>query len=137
MKPSIGLCLLAYAPHLVEEHATRMHDDPLIVFALRPLSHLTQREAAYMVFQVMMLLALGMTYLWSLGGRARDAVLFAVALALLGESHHVARALASLEYNSGLVTSLPMPFIGALVLRSLFVRRRALAVTGDLFAKEH
>ena len=85
----LGLCLLVYAPHLVEE-------------------------------AFMLALALGMTFLVSLGGRARVSVMAALAFALVCESHHAVRALATLQYDSGLVTSLPMPIVGVLLMRKVF-----------------
>ncbi|MEA2747794.1 MAG: hypothetical protein QOI41_1937, partial [Myxococcales bacterium] len=87
----------------------------LIVAAFQPLSGLSARHATYLVFQIMLAVALGMTLLYTLGGRARLAVMGSLALALLAESHHAIRALASPHYDSGLVTSLPMPVAGALL----------------------
>ena len=63
----LGLCLAVYAPHLLEEALTRMYDDPLIVYAFEPLSHLSTRHSTYLVFQMMLAVALGMTFLFSLG----------------------------------------------------------------------
>ena len=120
------LCLLVYAPHLVEEHVTRMCDDPILVRALGGLASMPARQAAYLVFQVMLAVALGMTYLFSRGGRSRDAVMIALGVALLAESHHLARWLVTREYNPGLLTALPMPFAGAWVLRAVFSRSPAL-----------
>lgn len=113
-------CLVMYAPHLLEEALTHMHDDRLIVAAFEPLSGLSARHAAYLVFQVMLAASLVMTFLVALGGRARLAVMGILAFALLAESHHVIRALCTLRYDSGLVTSLPMPVAGALLARTLF-----------------
>jgi hypothetical protein len=122
MSRLLALCLGVYLPHLLEEALTRMYDDPIIVAAFGPLSQLPARQAAYLVFQVMLVLALAMLTLASLGGRWRDMVLLGLALALLGESHHVVRWIASHQYNSGLVTALPMPVAGALILRGVFRR---------------
>jgi hypothetical protein len=113
------LCLLVYVPHMIEEYATGMYDDPLVVLAFTPLAHLAPRQATYLVFQVMMGVALGMSYLVSRGGRGRDLVIGGLALALIGEGHHVLRFAASQGYNPGLVTSLPMPVLGGLLLRAL------------------
>ena len=115
----LGLGAALYVPHLIEEAMTGMHDDPLIVAAWAPLSNLSPRHAAYLVFQVTFALALGATYL-VLGGRnGRLIVLSILAFALLAEAHHVVRALLSLRYNSGLFTSLPLPVAGALLGRAL------------------
>jgi hypothetical protein len=116
----LGLCVAVYAPHLLEEHVMEMHDDPMLVSAFdRAFAGVPAREASYLVFQLMMIVALVAAYLSSLGGRARDAVLAALALALLAESHHVIRALATLHYNAGALTSLPMPILGAAIALSL------------------
>jgi hypothetical protein len=120
MRRWLGLCLAAYAPHLLEEALTRMHDDPLIVAAFEPLSHLSPRHATYLVFQIMFTLLLSATLVFSLGGRPQRVLMALIAFAMLSEAHHVIRALASFQYNSGLVTSLPMPVVGALVLRRVF-----------------
>jgi hypothetical protein len=111
--------LLVYVPHLVEEHVTRMCDDPLIVAAFRPLEDLPARRSSYLVFQAMLLAALTMTWLFSLGGRWRAVVMGALGLALLAEAHHLIRAATTFHYNSGLATALPMPIVGALILRAL------------------
>jgi hypothetical protein len=119
----LGLCLLAYAPHLLEEHLTGMHDDPLIVLAFdHAMAGLPAREAAYLVFQLMMIVMLTAAYLVGLGGRWRDAVMTVLALSLLAESHHLVRALTTLEYNAGALTSLPMPVLGAAILWTLLRR---------------
>ena len=79
------------------------------------------------------ILALAMTVLFSLGGRGRDAVMITIAVALLSESHHVLRWLLSHEYNSGLLTSLPMPLLGAYILRSVFhATTRTTSLQGEL-----
>jgi Protein of unknown function with HXXEE motif len=113
------LVTLVYTPHLLEEALTAMHDDPLIVAAYAPLSHLSARHASYLVFQVMLAMSLGIAVLVTLGHRGRAVVLATLAFSLLCESHHAVRALVSLTYNPGLVTSLPMPFVGAYVARQL------------------
>ena len=115
----LGLCLVLYAPHLVEEAFTRMYDDRLIVTAFEPFAQLSARHATYLVFQIMMAVALGMTFFFSLGGRPRQSVMAVLAFALICESHHVVRALFTLQYDSGLVTSLPMPVVGALLMRKV------------------
>ena len=112
----LALLLLVYAPHLLEEALTGMHDDPLIVAAFAPLALLSSRHAAYLVFQIMLAFSLGMALLVSVGERARPFLLAGLALALLCESHHVLRSLVSHAYNPGLVTSLPMPIVGIVVL---------------------
>jgi hypothetical protein len=123
MNRLMQLCLGLYLPHLLEEGFTRMYDDPLIVFALRPLSSFSPRQAAYLVFQLMLGTSLAMTYLYGLGGRSRDAVMVVLSLTLLCESHHVLRWLASQQYNPGLLTSLPMPVLGAFILKAVFDSR--------------
>jgi Protein of unknown function with HXXEE motif len=127
MNRLMQLCLGLYVPHLLEEGFTRMYDDPLIVFALAPLSGFSPRQAAYLIFQLMLGVSLSMTYLYGLGGRFRDAVMVVLSLALLGESHHALRWLASHQYNPGLLTSLPMPVLGAFILRAVFDSRTAVA----------
>jgi hypothetical protein len=117
------LTLGVYAPHLIEEHLARMCDDPIIVAAFSVLSPMAPRQATYFVFQVMLVVALGMTSLFSLGGRWQQAVMVALAFSLLAESHHLLRWLATREYNPGLLTSLPMPVVGALILRAVFGER--------------
>jgi hypothetical protein len=111
--------LCVYAPHLVEEHLTRIDDEPWMARALGVFAGASPEHAAYVVFQVMLVVALAMTVAWSLGGRARRAVMFALGVALLAEAHHLVRFLASLRYNSGLLTALPMPLVGAAILSSL------------------
>ena len=123
MKTWMLACLVAYAPHLLEEHLTGMWNDAVIVTAFEPLSAMPARQAAYLLFQAMLALSLGMTFLVSLGGKWRDVVMVGLAAALVAEAHHVVRALATHEYNSGLVTSLPMPVVGAAILWRLFRRR--------------
>ncbi len=116
------LGILAYAPHLLEEHLTGMWNDPLIVLAFAPLEDLPARQAAYLIFQVMLGLSLLMTYVFSQGDGGRRLILGGLALSLLCESHHVLRALATEAYNPGLLTVLPMPLLGAWILHQLFLR---------------
>lgn len=121
----LGLTFVVYLPHLVEEHFTKMYDDPILVSLFLPFASQSARQSAYLVFQAMLAVALAMTFLFSLGGRAREAVMVGLALALVAESHHVARWVVSHSYNSGLVTSFPMPVLGLLVLRAVFRDARA------------
>lgn len=111
------LVLAVYAPHLLEEALTGMSDDPIIVAAYAPLASLSARHAAYIVFQLMLVLSLVMTLLASLGHRAHWVLQGGLAVALLGESHHILRALVAHTYNSGLVTALPMLIVGVLLAR--------------------
>jgi hypothetical protein len=129
MQRALLMCLLVYAPHLVEEHVAGMWNDPVIVAGLAAVSGMPARQAAYLVFQIMLGLGLLTTYAWGLGDRSRRLVLAALAVALLAEAHHIVRALADHHYNAGLVTSLPMPFAGALVLYGLFQRPRSAAAS--------
>jgi len=116
------LAIVVYAPHLLEEHLTGMWNDPLIVQAFAPLAALPARESAYLLFQVMLGLALLMTYAFSRGDMGRRIVLAPLAIALLCESHHLVRALTTHSYNSGLATALPMPLLGGWMLWRLAVR---------------
>jgi hypothetical protein len=118
----LAIATLLYLPHLAEEAMTGMHDDPIIALALAPLLTLAPRHAVYLMFQGMLLVTLTTTLMFARGGLTRLFVVGAVGLALLGESHHLCRALFTLRYNPGLVTSLPMPLFGAHLLR---VVRRA------------
>lgn len=111
--------LVVYAPHLLEEHLTGMWNDPLIARAFEPLAALPAREAAYAMFQAMLVLALVMTYAFSRGGLARRAVLASLGIALVCEAHHLVRAAMTLSYNSGLLTALPMPLLGGWLLWKL------------------
>ncbi|MEO7111791.1 MAG: hypothetical protein ABI183_15220 [Polyangiaceae bacterium] len=116
--------ICVYAPHLLEEHVTHMADDPLIVFALSTLENVPARHASYAVFQIMMMLALTMTLLFSLGGAPRKIVMGLLAFSLLAESHHLVRFLISPHYNSGLLTALPMPVVGILIFQKLFAKEK-------------
>lgn len=117
----LGLALLVYAPHLLEEHLEGMHDDPMIVWAFDALmGDLSARAASYATFQAMMLAGLTTTWLFARGGPTQRAVLMGIALGLLAEAHHAVRALASFELNAGLLTSLPMPILGAVMLRAVW-----------------
>ena len=49
-------------------------------------------------------------------------------LALVCEAHHAIRALATLHDNPGFITSLPMPVVGAFVLRTVFRHSRGASV---------
>ena len=115
----LGLSLLWYLPHLAEEALTGMHDDPILAAALSPFAALSPRHAVYLMFQAMLAVTLGTTFLFARGGGARLAVMATLGAALVAEGHHALRALAALRYNSGLVTSLPMPLLGVYVLRSV------------------
>jgi hypothetical protein len=113
----LGLATAAYVPHLVEEALTGMHDDPLVVAALAGLAQLSTRHASYLVFQGMFVVVLASTLAFALGGRARLGVMSLLGVALVAEGHHVVRAGLTLRYDSGLLTSLPMPLLGAHVLK--------------------
>jgi hypothetical protein len=121
----LGLGVAFYVAHLVEEALTRMYDDPLIVAAFLPFSHLSARHAAYAVLQVSLAVALTAALLFSAGGRSRVVVAGGLVLALLAESHHAIRGLATLQYNSGLLTSFPLPLLGLAAVRRVVGDRRA------------
>ncbi len=120
MKRLLLASLLVYAPHLLEEHFTRIDDEPWMAAALGVFGGSSPSHAAYLVFQVMLALALSMTLAFSLGGRPQRAVMGILGVSLLCESHHLLRFVASPHYNSGLFTAFPMPLIGGWILVTLF-----------------
>jgi len=107
----------AFLAHLTDEALFGMHDDPLIATAYAWLAPLGARHAAYLVFQITVAIGLGASLLVAAGGWGRRAVLFGFGLALLAEAHHPLRALLNGAGNAGLLTSLPLPILGALLLR--------------------
>lgn len=113
----LGVVAAVYMPHLTEEALTKMYDDPIIVALLAPFAELAPRHAAYLMFQAMLAVTLGAAFAFGLGGKPRIAVVAAFGVALLAEAHHLVRACVALHYNSGLLTSLPMPILGLYVLR--------------------
>lgn len=124
MKRLLALATAVYVPHLVEEALTGMHDDPIIVHAFTVLAELSPRHASYLVFQIMLALVLVTTLAWAMGGPGRLAVIAALGVALVGEGHHILSALYTLHYNSGLITALPMPFVGAYLLKGMLTCSR-------------
>ena len=112
----LAIAFALYVPHIADEALTGMYDDPMMVRALAPFAELSPRHAAYLTFQLMMLLAFAMTLAFARPGKPRLAVLGLVAATLVGEAHHVIRAVATLQTNSGLFTSLPMPLFGVYLL---------------------
>ena len=117
-------CICVYVPHLAEEYFTRMYDDPIIAYALAPLADWSPRHAAYLVFQIMLVLALAMTLAFAAGKLSRNFTMLALAFSLACESHHAVRWLLSGHYNSGLVTSFPMPVLGGAIAFILFRKRK-------------
>jgi hypothetical protein len=120
MKRLLFAALSVYAPHLLEEHLTRIDDEPWMASALRIFNASSPPHAAYLVFQIMLALALAMTLAFSLGGRPQRAVMGILGFSLLCESHHLLRFVGSHQYNSGLATAFPMPLVGALIVIALF-----------------
>lgn len=114
-----------HALHLFEEAFTRMHEDPIIVAAYAPLAPLGARHAAYLVFQLAFASGLIATLLAASGPRPRLVLAFAFALILIGEAHHLLRALSTHHYLSGLLTSLPLPFLGVLLAGHVLIKRNA------------
>ena len=120
MKRLFLLVICVYAPHLLEEHFTRIWEDPLMAASLLPCADWSPQHALYCSFQITFALLCTMTLAFSFDGRPRNVVMAAFAVALLAESHHAIRFLISHHYNSGLVTSLPMPLVGALIAFTFF-----------------
>jgi hypothetical protein len=120
----IAVVLGFYVLHLVEESLTGMSNDPLIVAAYALLAHLGGRHAAYLVFQITWALGLVMTLVYASGWRGRRLVIGVFALGLLAEAHHAMRALVQPPASPGLLTSLPLPILGALIARNLYITRR-------------
>jgi hypothetical protein len=110
-----GVAAVLHLAHLAEEALGGMHDDPIIVAAYAWLSPLGARHAAYLVFQLAFALGLVSTVSVARGGGAMRLVLAVFGLALVAEVHHPLRALFAGASNAGLVTSLPLPFVGALL----------------------
>jgi hypothetical protein len=123
MKRLLFVVICVYAPHLLEEYFTQIWHDPFLAPALDTVANWSPQHAAYFVFQIMLVLLLVATLLFSLGKNSRHAVMLIFAVALLAESHHAIRFLISHHYNSGVVTSLPMPFVGAFVILQIFSRK--------------
>ena len=129
MSRGLGWALALYLPHLAEEYARGMYDDPIVALAYRPLTALPPRQGAYLLFQLMLVLALGMAFLVAQGGRGRAAVEALLAVALLAETHHLLRALFTGHANPGLWTAAPMPVLGVVTLRRLWIEHRATAAS--------
>jgi hypothetical protein len=121
----LSLSLALYVPHVAEEALTGMHDDPVVAAAYAPLAALSPRHAATLVFQAMVIVTLATALAFAAGGWARTVVVTVLAASLLSEAHHLVRAFVSLHYVSGLFTSLPMPFAGLHLLRSVARARRS------------
>jgi hypothetical protein len=119
----LALAIALYVPHLAEEAMTGMHDDPIIATSLAPLTELSPRHAAYLVFQIMIVVALATTLAFARGGHWRLVVMFVVGTSLLAEVHHLIRGTFTLHYNPGLLTAFPLPVLGAYVLHHI-VRSR-------------
>ncbi|HEY1957280.1 MAG TPA: hypothetical protein VGH28_16790 [Polyangiaceae bacterium] len=117
MKKLVTIAVIADLAHLVEEALTGMHDDPLIASAWARLAPLGARHAAYLVFQITFALGIVACALVALG--ARRVVLFAFGLVLLGESHHILRAIYTHSWSSGLATSFALPLLGALLMKEI------------------
>ncbi len=124
MNRRFSLVVLLYLPHLFEEALTGMHDDAPIAAAYAVFASLGPRHAAYLVFQVTFALALAAMALAAWGERSQRLLLGVLAIALVGEGHHLVRAISTLSYNPGLVTALPLPFAGAWLLRDLVSPRK-------------
>ncbi len=112
--------ICVYAPHLVEEYFTHIWDDPMLAPALGIVAGWSPQHALYCAFQITFALCCIATLAFSVAGRPRSVVMGVFAVALLAESHHAIRFLISHHYNSGLVTSLPMPFVGAFIAIVIF-----------------
>ena len=121
----LALAIALYLPHLTEEALTGMHDDPIVAAALAPLTELSPRHAAYLVFQAMIVVTLATALAFGKGGRWRLLVMFVVGTSLLAEVHHLIRVTFTLHYNPGLLTALPMPVLGAYVLYHIVRSRSA------------
>ncbi len=105
-----------YLLHILEEALGPMHDDPIIVAAYEGLAPLGARHAAYLVFQITFSLGLVGMLLVSHRGLGRRALFAVLGAALVAELHHPVRALLAWASNPGLITSLPLPLFGALLL---------------------
>ena len=119
--------ICVYAPHLVEENLTRIWEDPFLAPALHVVASWSPQHALYCAFKITFALFCIVTLAFSVDGLPRKIVVGAFAIALLAESHHATRFLISHHYNSGLVTSLPMPLVGVFVLFRIFSRKEILS----------
>jgi hypothetical protein len=121
----LALAIVLYVPHLTEEAMTGMHDDPIVAAALAPLTALSPRHAAYLVFQTMMVVTLATALAFGKGGHWRVLVMFVIGTSLLAEAHHLIRAAFTLHYNPGLLTAFPMPVLGAYIVHRIARSRSA------------
>jgi hypothetical protein len=119
---ALTLAIAVYALHLTDEHFTGMWRDPLLSAVLEHFDAWSPRRAAYFAFQLAFGLGLFMTWLASGGKSAQRILRIGLGVALIAESHHLVRTAVDGAPNSGWITSLPMPFIGAWLF-ALAVRR--------------
>ncbi|MGH7285023.1 MAG: HXXEE domain-containing protein [Polyangiaceae bacterium] len=124
MKRLLFASICVYVPHLAEEYFTRMYDDPIVAFALAPVESWSPRHAAYLVFQIMLVLSLAMTLAFAAGRPSQNLVMLVLAFSLVCESHHAVRWILSHHYNSGLVTSFPMPLYGLFIASNVFRKKK-------------
>ena len=113
LKKLVFLSTLLLILHGIEEIFTGFYDvDPISTFVFKPFLAMGLYQATFLVFQIMLWLALILLSVLIIGGKWRLIVLTIPGFFLIFEIQHVIEALVRGSYYPGLITALFLPILG-------------------------
>ena len=121
LKIIFGLSVPVFIAHGIEEYLMGFYDmSPDFLFVFSPLLVMPERQALFLLLQIMVWLLLGISFLLVLGGVWTRHVIILLGLLYVYELHHFIDAFRAGGYAPGLITALAFPVFAVLFWREFW-----------------
>lgn len=125
LKTIFGVSIPLFIAHGIEEYVVGFYDiDPYSLFVFRPFVEMSVNQATFLLFQVMVWLLLGISFLLISGAKWQSRLMFLPGLVYIFELHHIIKAIFAGGYYPGLITALGFPVIAFFFWRELWKELR-------------
>ena len=110
-----------FIAHGLEEYFTDFYNiDSYSLFVFRPFVEMSVNQATFLLFQIMIWLLFGITFLFLSGPKWQLRLMILPGLVYFFELHHVIKAISVGGYYPGLITALGFPIIAFFFWRELW-----------------
>ena len=126
LKIIFGLSVPVFIAHGIEEYMMRFYDmSPDFLFVFTPLFPMPERQALFLLLQIIVWLMLGISFLLVLGGAWPRRIIILLGLLYIYELHHFIDAFRAGGYAPGLITALIFPVFAFLFWKEFLKTHKA------------
>lgn len=110
LKIIFGLSIPFFIAHGLEEYSTDFYNiDSYSLFVFRPFAEMSVNQATFLLFQIMIWLLLGISFLFLSGPKWQLRLMMLPGLVYFFELHHIIKAISVGGYYPGVITALAFP----------------------------